>query len=80
MPWSLAEPLGPERLLLAQLLVAKGEPREALEVAEVFDSQEPLIYALYRTASLVVRQRAAEQLGNRALARRFSGMLENERR
>jgi tetratricopeptide (TPR) repeat protein len=80
MPWSLAEPLGPERLLLAQLLVAKGEPHEALEVAEVFDSQEPLIYALYRPASLVVRQRAAEQLGNRALARRFSSMLESMRK
>jgi hypothetical protein len=80
MPWSLAESLGPERLLLAQLLLANGEAREALAVANVFDSQEPLIYALYRPASLVVRQRAAEQLGNRTLARRFSDLLEKERR
>ena len=76
LTWHTAEPLGYERLLLAELLLARGRAREALEVAQVFDSQEPLIYALYLARSLEVRVRAAEAAGSGDLARRLSGRLE----
>jgi len=61
--WQFLGPIPEERLLYAQLLLAKGRNAEALAVAGVFDSSQPMSYALYLPQSLEVRVRAAEVLG-----------------
>ena len=76
LPWHTVEPLAYERLLLAELLVARGRAKEALEVAQVFDSQEPLIHALYLRRSLAVRARAADAAGYPEVARQLKDRLE----
>jgi hypothetical protein len=63
LAWNLWESAAAERLLLAQLLLAKGEDAEAMEVAEAFDSPRSQIHLLYLPASLQVRMRAAGRLG-----------------
>jgi hypothetical protein len=60
-PW---EGLGAERLLLAEVLLEKGEYREAIRTASLLDATEPVPYLLYLRPSLVVRQRAARALGD----------------
>lgn len=70
MGWQFLGPVPEERLLYAQLLLAKGRYSEALEVAGVFDSSQPMAYALYLPQSLEVRVRAAERLGRRDVAAR----------
>jgi hypothetical protein len=71
----LWESLGSERLLLAELMLVRGENAEALRVASVFDHPQPLIYLMYLPASLAVRERAARQLGRPALADAFRRRL-----
>jgi hypothetical protein len=67
-PW---EALGAERLLLARLLLARGEALAALQVASNFDAPSPVTYLPYLPASLVVRIEAAERLGDGKLAERL---------
>ncbi len=64
LAWSVAESLGPDRLLLARLLLAEGRFRQALDVATAFDAPAPVVYPLYLAASLELRARAAEALGD----------------
>ena len=73
--WQFMGTLSEERLLLAQLLLAEGRYAEALEVAGVFDSSQPISYALYLPASLAVRMRAADALRRRSLASRLRERL-----
>ena len=68
LDWSISEPLPVERLLLARLLVARGQAEEAYRVAAAFDHPTPVIYPPFVPASLVVRYRAAAALGNAELA------------
>ncbi|MFL5494529.1 MAG: protein kinase domain-containing protein [Gemmatimonadales bacterium] len=75
LEWDPAAPRGQERLQLAQLLMARGEPQRALEVATVFDSALPIVYALYLPASLRLRAEAAAALGNAALRRHYEHRL-----
>ncbi len=63
LTWGLSEPLAVERLVLARLLLARGEYAEALTVAEGFDHPGPAVYLPFVPASLVIRYRAAEALG-----------------
>jgi serine/threonine-protein kinase len=70
--WNPWESLGGERLLLAQLLLARGKPAAAYEVAENFDSPAPIAYLMYLPASLELRIRAARQLGDYRLADRLA--------
>jgi hypothetical protein len=67
--WNPWESLGGERLLLAQLLLARGEAQAALEVAANFDASQPIAYLIYLPASLSLRLRAAERLGDQKLVR-----------
>jgi hypothetical protein len=69
------ESLGGERLALAELLLARGQFAEALRVASIFDSPTPVIYLIYLPASLSVRLRAAQALGDAVLAERFRARL-----
>jgi hypothetical protein len=80
LAWNPWEALGGERLLLARLLLARGEARAALQVASNFDAPSPVTYLPYLPASLAVRIAAAERLGDGKLAerlRRRQAMLEN---
>lgn len=65
--WNLAAARGPDRLALAQLLVARGDFRRAIDVANVFDSAWPLVYILYYPASLEIRAQAAAGLKDKNL-------------
>ncbi|MGH7534176.1 MAG: tetratricopeptide repeat protein, partial [Gemmatimonadales bacterium] len=69
LTWNPWESLGGERLLLARLLLARGRPAEARDVAANFDSPVPITYLMYLPASLSLRVQAAEQLGDTRLAR-----------
>ncbi|MEE8061111.1 MAG: protein kinase family protein, partial [Gemmatimonadales bacterium] len=50
LAWNEEESLGPERLLLAELLLSQGRFEEARAVAARFDTSLPLIYPLYLPA------------------------------
>ena len=71
LTWDPWEALGAERLLLARLLLAKGEALAALQVASNFDAPSPVTYLPYLPASLAVRIEAAERLGDGKLAERL---------
>jgi hypothetical protein len=83
LTWGPFESLGSEHLLLARLLLATGNPKDAERVATRLDAAEPVIFLLYLHASLVLREDAAEKMRNEALAahyRRRLGILEGFRR
>jgi eukaryotic-like serine/threonine-protein kinase len=66
--WNPWESLGGERLLLARLLLARGEVLAALQVASNFDAPASITYLPFLPASLALRLEAADRLGNRKLA------------
>lgn len=70
LPWDEAETRGGERLLLAQLLLARRQYDEAIAVAEVLDAPK-LAHWMYLRASLELRAQAAQDSGNSALASRY---------
>jgi serine/threonine-protein kinase len=73
--WGVQEPFGAERLLLAQLLLARGEPGPSIEAAMHLDGPRPIIYLMFLRESLLVRLRAAERLGRSALATEYRERL-----
>ncbi|HTT68106.1 MAG TPA: hypothetical protein VMF70_08760, partial [Gemmatimonadales bacterium] len=75
LAWEWMAPLAEERLLLAQLLLAKGRYADALAVAGVLDAAAPMAYALYLRDGLEVRAQAAHALGRRALEAVLRGRL-----
>lgn len=75
LEWQPWEALGAERVLLAELLLARGRFQEALQVAEQLDSPQPVIYSVYLSASLLIRIRAAEALGLARAADRYRARL-----
>jgi len=58
-----AWPLAGERVLLARLLLARGDPARAARVASVVDSPAAMMHVLFLPASLRVRFDAAQALG-----------------
>lgn len=74
--WNIALPRGLDRLAFARVLFARGDYRQALEVAAVFDSPAPSVYLLYLPASLRLRADAAAALGDRPLASSFQARLD----
>jgi tRNA A-37 threonylcarbamoyl transferase component Bud32 len=68
LAWSLFEPLAGERLVLARTLLARGQYVAAYRVASVFDHPQPLVFRAYEALSLAIRARAADALGETALA------------
>jgi tRNA A-37 threonylcarbamoyl transferase component Bud32 len=75
LSWGFWEALGGERLMLAELLHARGQDAEALRVAEEFDHPDPVVYLLYIPASLRIRAAAARGLGDEASALRYERRL-----
>ncbi len=73
--WDIAKPRGLDRLRLAQLLLAIGEPERALRVADVLDSASPSVYLIYLAESLKLRADAAGAVGNMALAAKYGARL-----
>ncbi|MGI9039657.1 MAG: protein kinase domain-containing protein [Gemmatimonadales bacterium] len=73
--WDVAQPRGLERLRLAQLLLARGQPERALGVADMFDSVGPSVYLLYLAESLEVRIEAATTVGDLGRATRYRNRL-----
>jgi len=75
LDWGLGESLAPDRLLLADLLLARGRPQEAIAIAAIFDHQAPIVFLPYLPASLTLRRRAALALGEEREARRYESRL-----
>jgi hypothetical protein len=73
--WDVASPRALDRLRLAQLLAARGEFDEAIEVASVFESAWPSIHLLYLPASLAIRAEAAAAAGDAAQAAQYRARL-----
>ncbi|MEX2181572.1 MAG: serine/threonine-protein kinase [Gemmatimonadaceae bacterium] len=68
LTYDFFEPLAVERMLLAELLMARGEYQRALDVAAVFDHPEPSLFVNFLPRSLAVRASAADSLQRRAQA------------
>ncbi len=73
--WGLWEPLAGEQMALAELLLARGDAERALRVAEQLDHPQPMLYLVYRSASLGLRVRAATALGQPDLVRKYRQRL-----
>jgi hypothetical protein len=76
--WGYWEPLSTERMLLANLLLAKGHAAEAMRVADTFDGSRSGTDLAFLPQSLELRRRAAAVMRDRvldtALARRQAAL------
>ncbi|MFH1764898.1 MAG: hypothetical protein ABIF09_11965, partial [Gemmatimonadota bacterium] len=70
------ESLAAERLLLAEVLMAQGDPTGAIRIAALLDHTAPVTYLLYLPRSLAVRIGAAEGIGSTDLAEEFRTRLD----
>jgi hypothetical protein len=59
LTWQPWEALAGERLLLAEILLARGRAAEAAAIASYLDAPEPIVHVMYRRKSLDLRIRAA---------------------
>lgn len=75
LDWGVGESLAPDRLLLAQLLLARGQLREAISAAAIFDHPAPVAFLPYLPASLTLRRQAALTLGQQSEAGRYESRL-----
>ena len=73
--WQFEESLGEERMVLAELFLARRRFADALRVASHIDSPQPLVYLLHLRRSLEVRAAAAEGMGMAELAARYRSRL-----
>jgi serine/threonine protein kinase/tetratricopeptide (TPR) repeat protein len=73
--WQPFESLAHERLLLAELLLARGDTRKAIDLATLIDAPEPVVHLYYLRPSLQLRFRAAGRLGDARLARDYQMRL-----
>jgi serine/threonine-protein kinase len=70
LDYGLVEPLAPERMLLAELLLADGEAEEAYRTAALFDHPGAAIFVPFVARSLELRARAARAMPGREWAER----------
>ena len=73
--WQPWESLATERMLLAELLLARGEARASIEVATLIDAPEPVANLYYLRPSLQLRARAAELLRDASLIKSYRARL-----
>jgi tetratricopeptide (TPR) repeat protein len=73
--WQPWESLGPERMILAELLLAKGDAQGAINIATLIDAPEPVSYLYCLRSSLRLRLRAAEQLRDDRLIKMYRARL-----
>ena len=74
--WGFGSAFAPDRLLLAELLLATGRPHESAAVAAALDHEAPITFIAYVPMSLSVRYRAARALGNESAAMEARRRLE----
>jgi tetratricopeptide (TPR) repeat protein len=75
LAWVLGEPLPVERFRLAELQYEVGRFGDVLRTASIFDHPGPIMYLAFLRQSLVLRLKAAEQLGLGDLIRRYTERL-----
>lgn len=75
LDWDVSESLAPERLLLAELSLARGQPAAAMAIAGIFDHPAPVVFLPFLPASLAIRREAALALGRKHDAQRFHARL-----
>lgn len=75
LSWEFLEPLAPDRITYASLLLARGRAQEALDAASVFDHPQPVAYFAFVRRSLEVRLAAAQRLGRSSLASELQARL-----
>jgi tetratricopeptide (TPR) repeat protein len=73
--WQPWESLGAERLMLAKLLLARGDARGAIDIATLIDAPEPAAYLYWLRPSLQLRMHAAEQLRDARLVKSYRARL-----
>jgi hypothetical protein len=75
LDWGPGGSLAPDRLLLARLLLARGQARDAIRTAAIFDHPVPAVFLPYLPASLELRHHAAQVLGATREARDYTERL-----
>ena len=75
LAWNLVAPHAADRLLLAQIHLAREQWREAMAVASVFDHSSPIVYLAFLAPSLELRSRAAREAGDRPSEREYRQRL-----
>jgi len=73
--YSLWESLAPERILQCRLLLARGRYADAARLASLFDQPNVFVHQLFLPASLEIRARAANAMGDRVRETRFRDRL-----
>ncbi len=68
LEWEWGLPLAVERIRLAEIYLARGQHREAHDVATIFDHPGPIAHLVFLPRSLAIRYRAATALGRRDAA------------
>jgi Tfp pilus assembly protein PilF len=76
LAWNFTAPHPMDRLLLAQIHLARESWRDAIAVASVFDHSAPIVYLPFLAPSLELRYRAAVQAGDRPRERQYRRRLE----
>ena len=76
IPWTPWESLVADRILLAQLYLARNRPYEAIEEASVVDAPAVLADIVFLPTSLRIRIEAADLVGDQQLARESRRRLE----
>ena len=76
IPWTPWESLVADRILLAQLYLARNRPHEAIEEASVVDAPAVLTDIVFLPVSLAIRIEAADLVGDQQLARESRRRLE----
>ncbi len=66
LQWTLWEPLGAERLVLARLRMEAGDHEGVLQAAAALDHPQSIVYVAFVDESLRLRVQAAEALGRTA--------------
>ena len=61
--------------MLAELLLARGYARRAIDVATLIDAPQPFAYLYWLRSSLQLRVRAADQLHDARLAKSYRARL-----
>jgi serine/threonine-protein kinase len=73
--WRYWEPLATERLLLAKVLLARGQGRESIRAAESFDGQRTAVDVAFLRQSLEIRREASERMGQRGRTTEYTRRL-----
>jgi hypothetical protein len=63
LAWGLFEPLALERLELARIALAEGDPDRSLLLVSPFPSSQPIMFLMYLQEALNIQEEALRVLG-----------------